>query len=62
RSTVITRATGSIGLTTSLVGFGILIPVTAFAGLFGLGATIGSIAWDILMAQTFYRLGWQSGS
>lgn len=59
RSSVFSKATAYTGLIISLLGLGILVPVFTITAIAGLGSTIGVVAWDLMLARTFYQLGWR---
>jgi hypothetical protein len=58
RSNIFSKATAYLGLVNSIFAFGILIPVFVITAVCGLGSTIGSVIWVILIARTFFHLGW----
>ncbi len=57
RSKDFSRATAYIGIVNSVFAFGILVPVFMVAAICGLGTTIVSTIWFVLMARDFFRLG-----
>jgi hypothetical protein len=56
RSKTFTKLTAYVGILNSLAGFGFLIPVIGLVLL--LASTIGTPIWYLLVARTFFRLGW----
>jgi hypothetical protein len=60
RSRIFSKATGYVGLVLAVTGFGFIIP--AIGGVVAMVGTIGGIAWFVLMARDFYRLGWKNVS
>lgn len=56
RSPAFSKAAGYVGVIGSLPGFFFFIPVVGPILLFV--ATIGGVIWYVLIARTFYRLGW----
>jgi hypothetical protein len=57
RSQIFSKTTASVGMATSLFGFGFVIPVVGPLLLFV--NTILSVIWNILLARGFFRLGRQ---
>ncbi len=58
RSKIFSKATAYLGIVNSIAGLGILIPVFAIGAVLGLIGTFGGVTWYILLARTFFRLGW----
>ena len=58
RSRLFSPITAYIGLVTAIGGLAIFIPVIGIP--LSLLATFGGVIWSILLARTFFRLGWQS--
>jgi len=58
RSRVFGRITPYIGFANVVGGLGIFIPVIGIP--LSLLATFGGVIWSILLARTFFRLGWQT--
>jgi hypothetical protein len=58
RSRVFSRATAYVGFVINVCAVGILVPNFAIATLTGLGSTIGGAVWYLLIARTFFQLGW----
>jgi hypothetical protein len=56
RSQNFSKATAYIGIANSIFAFGILAPVFVIAAIFGLGTTIVSTIWYVLLARDFLRL------
>jgi hypothetical protein len=56
RSKIFSRTTAYTGMVISIAGLGFLMPV--IGPLLSLLGTIGGVIWGILLAQTFFRLGW----
>jgi hypothetical protein len=60
RSGIFTKITAYVGIVISVIGFGFLVPVIG-AILLLLG-TLGGEIWYLLMARTFFRLGWNKST
>jgi hypothetical protein len=56
RSDIFSRTTAYTGIIASVPGFGFFIPVIGPVLLFVV--TLGGVIWYILIARTFFRLGW----
>ncbi len=56
RSKDFSKASGYVGIIINLFGFGMLVPEVGPA--LGIIGTLGGIAWYLLLARPFYRLGW----
>lgn len=56
RSNIFSKTTAYIGVIFSVAGFGFFIPVVG--PLLLLMATFGGVIWYILLARTYFRLGW----
>ncbi len=50
------KATAYIGVVNSIFAFGILVPVFVIAAVFGLGTTVVSTIWYVLLARGFFRM------
>jgi hypothetical protein len=50
------KATAYIGIVNSIFAFGILAPVFVIAAIFGLGTTIVSTIWYVLLARDFFHM------
>jgi hypothetical protein len=57
-SSYFTKAAAIIGLVVTIGSLGFLIPV--IGPLLSLAATIGGVAWYLIMARVFSKLGWSS--
>jgi hypothetical protein len=56
RSRFMNHVIAYIGIGSALISFGVFIPgIGAFLSLL---ATVAGVLWSILLARTFYRLGW----
>jgi hypothetical protein len=56
RSQNFSKTTAYIGIVNSIFAFGILAPVFVIAAIFGLGTTIASTIWYVLLARDFLRM------
>ncbi|TXT58535.1 MAG: conserved membrane protein of unknown function [Promethearchaeota archaeon] len=56
RSKYFSKSTAYTGIILSIIGFGFLIPT--IGTILSLIGTIGGIIWYILLAKSFYKLGW----
>lgn len=60
RSKIFSRATAFVGIAISIAGLGFWMPM--IGALLSLLATIGGVLWYVLLARTFFWLGWDSSN
>jgi hypothetical protein len=53
------KAAGLLGVVSSMLGISIFIPVVGPALSFA--GTVGAVAWNALLARSFFRFGWGEG-